>query len=261
MRKFLDLAGDLIEITTTNFIVEPSGVNGDRLVLGGEEAKHLKKVLRARIGDTFYAIDGTGLKYRVVIDSLSGSDIKGIISNVTRLENEPFHNICLAMGVCRPAKMDYIVEKCTEIGVSSFEFYYSEKSYSKIKEDLSSARKVSRLRRIITAAAKQSKRSILPSVGEFKTYSEIVAISDNFDLSLVAVCHDSAKPVEKAIDKSGNSKKILLLVGSESGFSNDEIETAMNAGFKMVGLGPRRLRAETAGIIFPTLVLNHLGDL
>ncbi|MEE9555309.1 MAG: RsmE family RNA methyltransferase [candidate division Zixibacteria bacterium] len=242
-------------------MVAPSQVDDDRLVLGGDEAKHLKKVLRAKIGDTFYAIDGTGLKYRVVIDSLSGANVKGIISNITRLENEPYHDICLAMGVCRPAKMDHIVEKCTEIGVSSFEFYYSEKSYSKIKKNLSSTRKVSRLRRIITAAAKQSKRSILPSVAEFKTYSEIVALSDKFDLSLAAVCRDSAKPIEKVIDKSGNSKKILLLVGPESGFSDDEIETASNAGFKTVSLGPRRLRAETAGIIFPTIVLNHLGDL
>jgi 16S rRNA (uracil1498-N3)-methyltransferase len=218
-------------------------------------------VLRARAGDTFFAIDGTGLKYRVVIESLKGQTISGIVSNVTRLENEPYHHICLAMGICRPAKMDYIVEKGTEIGVSSFEFYYSEKSYAKIKEDLSSARKVSRLRRIITAAAKQSKRTLLPSVNEFKTYSEILALAGDFDLSLVAMERDPARPIEKTVGKSHEMKKILLLVGPESGLSDDEVDSALSSGFQPTSLGPRRLRAETAGVIFPALVLSHLGDI
>jgi len=253
--------GETIEITTTNFIVDPGQVTDDRLILHGEEAKHLKKVLRAKIGDAFFGIDGAGLRYRAVIESLAGSTIKGIISSTTRLENEPFHDICLAMGVCRPAKMDYIVEKCTEIGVSSFEFYYSEKSYARIREDLSSTRKISRLRRIIIAAVKQSRRSVIPKAAEFKTFTEILALSEKFDLSLAAVIHSSAAPIEKAIRKTHETKRILLLVGPESGLSDGEVDSARSAGFLPVSLGPRRLRAETAAVVFPTLVLNHLGDL
>lgn len=200
------------------------------------------------------------MKYRVVIEKIYGATVKGLISNITRLENEPFHHVCLAMGICRPAKMDFIVEKCTEIGVSSFLFYYSEKSYSQIKEDLSSARKVSRLRRIIRAAAKQSRRTIIPSVDEFKTFSEILGLSGGYDVSLAAILSDSAKPLEQAIERSHEKKKVLLLVGPESGLSDDEIDSSGAAGFIPVRLGPRRLRAETAGVVFPTLVLNYLGD-
>lgn len=217
--------------------------------------------MRAKIGDSFYAIDGTGLKYRVVIDSISGTTVRGLISNVTRLENEPFHNVTLAMGICRPARMDFIVEKGTEIGVSSFIFYYSEKSYLKIKVDSSSVRRISRLKKIVRAAAKQSKRSLIPSVAQFKTFAETLGIKGEFDLSLIAILNRSSRTMEQAVQKSHDLKKLLLLVGPESGFTDDEISSAIDAGFSPVRLGPRRLRAETAGVLFPTLILNHLGDL
>ena len=236
-------------------------MDDERLVLAGSEAHHLKKVLRAKIGDSFYAIDGTGLKYRVVIESISASAIKGLISNITRLENEPFHNITLAMGICRPSKMDFIVEKGTEIGVASFVFYYSEKSYLKVKGDSSFVRKISRLKKIARAAAKQSKRSVIPSVAQFKTFTETLGINGDFDLCLIAVSSKSSRTIEQTIQKSHDLKRLLLLVGPERGLTDDEISSAVDASFFPVRLGPRRLRAETAGVIFPTLVFNHLGDL
>jgi 16S rRNA (uracil1498-N3)-methyltransferase len=236
-------------------------VDDERLIVAGSEAHHLKKVLRAKIGDSFYAIDGTGLKYRVVIESVSGSTVTGLISNVTRLENEPFHHITLAMGICRPSKMDLIVEKGTEIGVSSFIFYYSEKSYLKIKGDSSSVRRISRLQKIVRAAAKQSKRSVIPSVMQFKTFAETLGVRGDYDRSLLADSSISSRTIEQAVRKSHDLKKLLLLIGPESGLTDDEISLAIDAGFSPVRLGPRRLRAETAGVIFPTLVLNYLGDL
>ncbi len=236
-------------------------MNDERLILTGSEAHHLKKVLRAKIGDSFYAIDGTGLKYRVVIESISGSTVKGLISNVTRLENEPFHNITLAMGICRPSKMDFIVEKGTEIGVASFVFYYSEKSYLKVKGDSSSVRKISRINKIARAAAKQSKRSVIPSVAQFKTFTETLGINGDFDLCLIALSNRPSRTIEQTIQQSHDLKRLLLLVGPESGLTDDEISSAIDAGFLPVRLGPRRLGAETAGVIFPTLVFNHLGDL
>lgn len=236
-------------------------MDDERLVLAGSEAHHLKTVLRAGVGDSFYAIDGTGLKYRVVIESISGSTVKGLISNVTRLENEPFHDITLAIGICRPSKLDFMVEKGTELGVASFIFYYSEKSYLKAEGNPSSARRITRLKKIARAAAKQSKRSIIPSVDRFRTFAEMLGAKGDFDLSLMAVSDKSSKTLEQTIQKSHDIKKLLLLVGPESGLTDDEISSAIDAGFLPVRLGPRRLRAETAGLIFPALVFNHLGDL
>ncbi len=227
----------------------------------GDEARHLKRVLRAGAGDSFYAIDGAGKKYRAVIDSVSGATVRGIITNITRLENEPFHQITVAMGICRPARMDDIVEKGTENGVYSFQFYYSDKSYSRMKEEPRSDRKITRLKKIARAAAKQSRRSLIPTIHEMIMFNEALKEAGEYDLALFAEAGQGSKPVEAYLGKSPESKKILLLVGPESGLSSDEVISARGAGFKQVSLGPRRLRAETAGMIFPALVLNHLGDL
>jgi 16S rRNA (uracil1498-N3)-methyltransferase len=250
-----------IDITVTNFIVEPDNVTGERLTLNGEEAKHLSQVLRAKVGDTFWAFDGSGLKYRAVIESINKASITALIASTSRLENEPFFNVTLAQGICRPNKMDDIVEKGTEIGVSGFIFYFSDKAYSRQTEESSASRKTSRLVRIARSAAKQSKRSIIPNIADFVTFAQLLSLRKDFDLAPVAHQDPASKPVEHYLENTDAVRKILLLVGPESGLSESEFEACLNAGFMPTHLGPRRLRTETAAIIFPALILNRLGDL
>ena len=187
--------------------------------------------------------------------------MKGIISNVTRLENEPYADITLAMGICRPAKMDEVVERGVELGVSSFLFYFSEKSYLQEYDENSVKRKISRLTRISRAASKQSLRSIVPEIRDFAMFNEVIKFSIDYDISLIAESKSGSDSIEKAVSPAPEIKKLLLLVGPESGLTDDEYNTAVEYGFKPVNLGIRRLRAETAGIILPALVLNRLGDL
>ncbi len=157
--------------------------------------------------------------------------------------------------------MDEIVEKGTEIGVSGFIFYYSDKGYSKQTEDSQPAKKISRLIRIARAAAKQSKRSIIPSIGDLVTFGNLLCLRKDYDLALVAHQDSSSKSIEHYLEDTSAIRKILLLVGPESGLSESEIEACLHAGFMPVNLGPRRLRTETAAMIFPALILNRLGDL
>jgi 16S rRNA (uracil1498-N3)-methyltransferase len=250
-----------IEITVTNFVVEPENVKDDTLTLTGDEAKHLSHVLRAKAGDVFFAIDGSGRKYRAVIMVMDRGIIKAEISSVTRLENEPFYHVTLAQGICRPARMDEIVEKGTEIGVTSFVFYYSEKAYGQVVEDQASAHKVIRLERVARAAAKQCRRSVIPSIEPLASFNDILRSRIEYDLALVAAVHRESKPPAGQLTDTTGIKRILLMVGPESGLSDEETERTIEAGFRPVLLGPRRLRTETAGIIFPALVLNLLGDL
>lgn len=217
--------------------------------------------MRARPGDVFYAIDGSGLKYRAVVSSMTRNTVVSIITTTTRLENEPFVQVTLAQGVCRPSKMDEIIERGTEIGVSAFVFYYSEKTYSRAGEELSKGRKLSRMIRIARSAAKQSKRSIIPSVATLTGFSELVCLKSQFDIALLATTSPNSGTIESNLERGGAAKKILLLVGPESGLSENEEAACLAAGFVPTSLGPRRLRTETAGIIFPALVLHHLGDL
>ncbi len=188
-------------------------------------------------------------------------NVEAIISNITRRENEPICDMTMAMGICRPAKMDEIVERGTETGVSSFLFYYSDKSYAKMKDESSSVRKLPRLKRIAIAAAKQSKRSLIPKIIDFQTFSETIKLVSDYDFAVLAESRKLSKSIESVFVRNNDTKKVLLMVGPESGLSDDEFDAAVETGFVPVSLGPRRLRAETAGIIFPALVLNRLGDL
>jgi 16S rRNA (uracil1498-N3)-methyltransferase len=236
-------------------------VREDELILRGDEAKHLTHVLRAKVGDVFFAIDGTGRKFRSVIQAIDGKSVTAMISSITRLENEPFAQVTLAQGICRPNKMDDIIEKGTEVGVVSFCFYYSEKAYSRMVEEPGTARKIIRLERVARAAAKQCKRSLIPSVEPLMPYADILHLRNEYEMALVAAMHPSSRPLGNQIGGTANLKKILLLVGPESGLTDDEIMAAVNAGFLPITFGPRRLRTETAGVIFPALVLSYLGDL
>jgi 16S rRNA (uracil1498-N3)-methyltransferase len=228
-------------------------------VLDGEEAAHLSQVLRAKPGDIFWAIDGSGRKYRAVIESIDKKTISGIIAATTRLENEPFYQITLAQGLCRQGKMDDIVEKGTELGVASFVFFYSEKGY--MNSDDAPHKRLKRLDRVARAAAKQSKRSLIPSVSDPMPFSQMLRLRNQYDLSLAAVFHPDSRPVETYLEDMSAIKRILLAVGPESGCSDVETAACIEYGFLPVSLGPRRLRTETAGIVFPSLVLSRLGDL
>jgi 16S rRNA (uracil1498-N3)-methyltransferase len=196
-----------------------------------------------------------------VIESIDKTSVTGIISSTTRLENEPFFSVTLAQGICRPNKMDEIVEKGTEIGIFGFIFYYSDKGYSRQQEDSSSSKKISRLARVARAAVKQSKRAIIPTINELVTFAQLLDLRKDYDLALVAHQSLESKPIDHYLEDTSAIRTILLLVGPESGLSETEFEACLRAGFLPAKLGPRRLRAETAAMIFPALILNRLGDL
>jgi len=154
-----------------------------------------------------------------------------------------------------------VVERSTELGVSSFLFYFSEKSYLHEYDENSVKRKITRLRRIARAAAKQSLRSIIPEIRDFVMFKDVVKLGIDYDLALVAESKPGSRPVDEAVSPSADTRKLLLLIGPESGLTDDENDTAVEYGFRPINLGIRRLRAETVGIVFPALVLNRLGDL
>ena len=128
-------------------------------------------------------------------------------------------------------------------------------------EEPGTARKIIRLERVVKAAAKQCKRSLIPAVEPLMPFGDILRLRNEYDLALVGAINPKARPLADQIGGATNVKKFLLLVGPESGLTEDETMAAINAGFQPVSFGPRRLRTETAGIIFPALVLNLLGDL
>jgi len=248
-----------MEIKATNFMVSPNSVNDNILTLDETESHHLANVMRARRGDIIYAIDGQGLRYRAVIDSISANQVTAEIINTTRLENEPLLKLSLAVGLCRPAKIDFIIEKGTEIGVSHFHFFSSEKTLADDTLGRSADKKLSRWNNIAVAATKQSLRTIVPKIHPPVKFDNVIQMSIDYHLSLIADMTHEPSALERLFVNS--PREVLLLVGPEAGLSISEVEKALAAGFKPIKLGPRRLRAETAAILFASLVMEKAGEI
>ena len=260
----------------TNFYVNPENVRKDSLKIVGEEAKHIVAVLRHQKGETIDVVDGCGVHYRVLIQDLGKDYVEGkIISEIIR-ENEPVTHLTLAQAICKGVRMDFLIEKATEIGVSSIIPIVTEKNVvkiSKIAEENGSVspvvkRKTERWRRLAIASMKQSLRSILPDIQNPTKFDDLLPRIKAFDLSLIASLEEGAKSLKECDalkkrlrNRKGALRNVLIMVGPEAGFTEKELSKAKSFGAIPITLGAKRLRTETAGIVFSSLVLYELEDL
>jgi 16S rRNA (uracil1498-N3)-methyltransferase len=245
----------------TNFYTNPEKVGKDTLTVDGDEAKHILSVLRFGPGDEISVMDGRGTKYQAEIVKTSRNSLEAKILSRARMENEPHCRVSLAQAVCRQERMDFLIEKATEIGVSSIIPILTEKSIVRVSSPLQRKRKIERWRRIAIAAMKQSLRTVLPEIRDFTQFDDLLAKSNHYDLCLIASLNKSSKNLSECLQLKKGLKEVLLIVGPEAGFTDHELSRAEEAGVVSVSLGLRRLRAETAGVVFSSLVLHRLTDL
>jgi 16S rRNA (uracil1498-N3)-methyltransferase len=247
----------------THFYVDPKKVGKDFLKIEGDEAKHISLVLRKAEGDVIEVVDGQGLKYQVRITATGKDWIQGEILSKLRKENEPLTHLTLAQAMIKGVRMDFLMEKITEIGVSSIIPLMTEKSLVKFTKD-GEFRRLNRWKRIAISGMKQSLRSVLPEIHKPVLFDELLAKIKDYDLTLIACKIKKSirlRQIKENFESKERVRKILLIVGPESGFSPHEIEKTLKAGAIPISLGPRRLRSETAGIVFSSLVLHELEDL
>lgn len=248
----------------TYFYVEPKNVNKNILKIEGEEAKHICQVLRKGEGEIIEVVDGEGIKYQVLITNTGRDWVQGKILAQIRKENEPLTHLTLAQGLIKGVRMDFLVEKITEIGVSSIIPLITEKSVVKLEKDKREIMRLNRWKKIAISGMKQSLRSKLPEIQIPILFQELLAKVKEYDLALIA-CQTKRsirlRRIKRIIDAKKRLKNILLLVGSESGFTQEELDLALKTGVIPISLGPRRLRSETAGIVFSSLLLYELEDL
>ena len=245
----------------THFYTSPEKIGKESLTIEGEEARHILSVLRHGSGDVIDVVDGRGTKYKVEIEEISRDFLEGKILSRTYRENEPDCRLTLAQAVCKQEKMDFLIEKATEIGVSSIIPILTERSLVRVSGTLRRKTKIDRWRRLAIAAMKQSLRTVLPEIDEIIEFEELLVRSKDFDLCLIATLDEESRNLGECTQLKQGLKKVLLIVGPEAGFTHDELSAAKSQGAVPVSLGPRRLRTETAGIIFSSLVLHRLDDL
>jgi 16S rRNA (uracil1498-N3)-methyltransferase len=233
---------------TTNFYAPPSAFRGSRVVLPEDEARHVRSVLRAQAGDEIVVVDGEGGWHRVTIDHLSPDQVVGTVQETRRDVGEPDVHLTVALGLLtKRSRFETFVEKAVELGVRRVVPLRTDHTET-------DTFRYERTRNVMIAALKQCRRSRLPALSSPQALD---AVLDGRDADRSLLCHGGAgaRPLPRALDGVEAGTHVAVLVGPEGGFSTAEVERATAAGCTPVSLGPRRLRAETAGIVAATAVM------
>ena len=228
----------------------------------GDDVKHLYKVLRLNEGDKIVLNNCDGEEFLANIRTITKQEVIVDIEEKLEINNESEVKIYLFQGLPKAQKMDLIVQKGTELGVTKFIPTLTERVDIKLKGEF---KKLDRLNRIALEAAKQSKRTVIPTVSEPISFED--ALTNMKALDLVIVPYENAENFgiktlfnDENIDIS-KIKTVGILVGPEGGFELSEINKLKENGAYIVTLGSRILRTETAGFVATSLVQYELGDL
>ena len=229
-------------------------IDGDTVTLDKDDSKHIKTVLRAEKGDKITVCDCMGTDYRCEVISLD-ENVKAKILEKIHCESEPKTKITLFQGLPKSDKMEFIIQKCVEIGVCRIVPVRNERSIAKI--DNKETKKTERWQKISLSAAKQSGRGIIPNIGMPLSFKEAVAAAKEMDLAVIPYENEQDTGL-KAVLKNFSGNSVAVFIGPEGGFSESEISFAVEKGVVPVTLGKRILRTETAGPVAAAIILYEL---
>ena len=242
------------------FFVEPCNICGNDIYIEGSDYNHIKNVLRMRIGEELSVItEGGDREYRCEIGNYEENRVHLILRFIKEDNVELPCKIYLFQGLPKADKMELIIQKAVELGV--YEIIPVKMSRSVVKYDSKKEEnKVARFNGISEAAAKQSKRRIIPRVTSVMTYKEALEYSKALDINLLPyelADMSGMDATRKLISSIEPGKSIGIFIGPEGGFDDKEIEAALQCKVHTITLGRRILRTETAGLtVLAWLVYN-----
>lgn len=226
----------------------------------GNDRRHLVNVLRQGIGDEITVLNGRGQEYLAKIIRIDPESVTAELLEETSRAAEPTVWLNLVQSLPKLDKFEWIIQKNTELGVSRFQPAITERSMAKIKEDLKE-RKEERWRKIIQEAAEQSGRKIVPELAPVNSWDEILKGLGG-GLTLIPWEGERKRSLKDVLaGLTSVPERITIIIGPEGGFSQKEVEEAIEKGAVPVTLGPRILRTETAGLVVATAIFYHFGDL
>lgn len=246
---------------THRFFVNPEQIIDGVATITGSDVQHITRVLRLTIGSSLVVADGSGAHYEGCLISSSKDFIQVALSKKTSLSNEAPIRVTLLQGIPKGDKMEYIIQKCTELGVAKFIPVACARSIVQLNKDKAD-KKQARWQRIAEEAAKQSRRSQIPQVCSVVNLPQALQFLEENEALLIPWEEEKAEILKKTLyHLKGKGQKISIFIGPEGGLTPEEVALAREAGGKVVTLGPRILRTETAGLAVVSMVLYELGDL
>lgn len=231
----------------------------EEMSITGVDAKHIGKVLRMQPGDKLQIVSDDGVSALAEVTAISETTVTVHCLEVLAESHEPAVKITLAQGLAKGEKMDFIIQKAVELGAYSIVPVAMEHSVVRL-DGAKADKKVERWQKIAEAAAKQSKRDIIPQVQAVQSVSQMLA-NNNCKTKIIAYECEDRMSLKTALREAGQLDDLLLIIGPEGGISEGELTKAREAGAVPVSLGRRILRAETAGLVAMSAIFYETGDL
>jgi 16S rRNA (uracil1498-N3)-methyltransferase len=227
-----------------------------QITLTGNAANHVSRVLRLGEGDKLALFNGDGCDYAATIRSIGRRDVTLAVHDFQPVDAESPLEITLLQGICRGQRMDWLLQKSTELGVARIQPVLSDRVVVKLSGERA-AKKLEHWRGVVIGACEQSGRAKLPQISAPKALQAAITCLPEDTVRLVM---DPAG-TDRLSHCVGRSRSVIILTGPEGGLTNGERQEAIKAGFKSVRIGPRILRTETAPIAMISILQYLFGDL
>jgi len=229
------------------FFIDKNDISDAHITICGDDAKHISKVLRMKTGDMITLCDGCGSDYEAKIEKSDKDCVIVSIISQKKSESEPDIEITLFQALPKSGKMEYIIQKCTELGINKIIPCIMDRCVVKLNSEADAKRKTERYQSIALAASKQSGRGIVPKVEMPVTFNDMLGLIKEYDLSFTAYENEDGTTIKDAFKKTKDIKSIAYVIGPEGGISDSELEKIKASEIATVSLGKRILRTETAG--------------
>ena len=234
-------------------------INNNRITVEGGDAKHLKTILRAQLGDKISLVTESK-EYIAEIELINKDDIICTLVGETTTNNETKINITLCQGIPKQTKMETIIQQNVELGVKNFIPIITERTVVKLNEKDREQKKLDRWQKIAKESAKQSKRNIIPTVEDITTVKQLIEKLRNEDAQIIVPYElENVKLLKDVLIEP--KENYYIIIGPEGGFDIKEIELFQEIGAHIVTLGKRILRTETAGIVTASIVMYARNEM
>lgn len=240
------------------YFVHFSSMDQDVLITG-DDAHHMKHVMRMKIGDAIYLSNGE-TTYYAQIKAFSDESVRCEKLDELEESRELEVHVAIAQGMPKADKFEWIIQKTTELGVGEIIPVLSERSIIKI-DPKKEEKKIDRYQKIAKEASEQSHRTKIPKIEPFMSFKEFLTHAQKFTHKVVA--YEATKESEKhqlakVISELKPKDSLIVFIGPEGGISEGELDTLVSNGFIVISLGNRILRTETAPIFFMSSVVYEL---
>ena len=242
-----------------HFFVEEKQVNGENAYISGSDVNHIVNVLRMKIGEELLISVKGDWDYLCKIEEIENDRVNLKVLESMEQRELPI-KLTLLQGIPKSDKLEMIIQKAIELGVSEIIPVKTNRVVVKIGEKKTQA-KVNRWNAIAESAAKQSKRSIIPKVLKPQTIDNALEIVKDYGVKLLPYENaDGIKKTKDILNSLDSKNNIAVFIGPEGGFEEAEVKKSTDSGFEVITLGKRILRTETAGLALLSNIMIRLEE-